>query len=105
MKTENITEILDRLNRDFSLKHITKGDMVHFTVEGIADEFRASILGDECIVSTTEWHEHFSTLEEMEAFMKCLFTGKAEIIVTYRGDKPVSHRTQIIEDNHPQPLC
>jgi hypothetical protein len=70
--------------------------------EGIADEFRASISGDECLVSTREWHEHFSALEETESFMKCLFTGKAKIIVTYRGDRPVSHMAQIATEGRPQ---
>lgn len=102
MKTDNIIETLDRLNRDYPLKYVRKGDEVHFTVEGITDEFWASILADECIVSTKDWHEHFSTLDDMEAFMKCLFIGKAEIILTYRGDKPVSHRTQIVSETGPQ---
>ncbi|MEN6319069.1 MAG: hypothetical protein ABFD82_09990 [Syntrophaceae bacterium] len=104
MKTENIIELLDRINDKYPLRYTIKENMVHFSIEGITDEFRVSVLGDECIVSTAEWHEHFSTLEEMESFMKCLFTGCAEIIVTYRKDKPVSHRTQMIEDGKPKVL-
>ena len=102
MKTDNIIEVLNRLNRDYPLQYVTKGEMVHFTIEGIDDEFRASVLGDECIASTSEWHEHFSNADEMEAFLKSLFEGKAEIIVTYRGNKPVSHRIQIVEEQRPR---
>lgn len=76
--------------------------MIHFTVQGIDEEFRASVLGNECIVSTSEWHEHFASPENMEAFLRCLLAGKAEIVVTYRGDKPVSHRVQIVGGKKPR---
>jgi len=98
MKTEDIIESLNRINNDYRLKYLIKGDMIHFTVEGITDEFLTSIVGDECVISTKDWHEHFSTIEDMEYFMKCLFIGNAEIVVTYRGDKAVSHLIQILEN-------
>jgi hypothetical protein len=96
MMTGKIVEALDRLKQDYPLTHTLNAEMIHFTVEGIDEDFRASALGDECVLSTKAWHEHFSDPEELEAFLRSLFIGKVEIIVTYRGIKAVSHRVQVI---------
>ncbi|MBN2381818.1 hypothetical protein JXQ70_02960 [bacterium] len=102
MNTEAILVILDRVKRDYMLTYSVKGDMVHFTIEGIEDEFKASVLGEECVLSTHEWHEHLSSPAEMESFLRSLLSGRIEIIITYRGNKPVAHRVQRVVDGHVQ---
>jgi len=102
MKTVNTIEVMDRLKRDYLIRYATEQDQVCFTVHGIAEEFRVSVLPDECVVSTADWHEHFSDPEEMESFIRALFTGRAELFVTYRGDTPVSHEIQVIKSGTPE---
>jgi len=65
---------------------------------GIADSFELFTDDDELTLFAESWHEHFSDLEDLERFLNALFAGRLEIVVTYRGDRPVGHRVLVRRD-------
>jgi len=58
----------------------------------IADSFKLFTDDNELTLFADSWHEHFNDIEDLERFLDALFAGRLEVVVTYRGDRPVGHR-------------
>jgi hypothetical protein len=89
------TEAIKRLQHKYgaSSTQTAKGTQLQFP--GIPESFELSTANDEFTLFTSAWHEHFPNVEHLEGFLDGLFSGRVEIIVTYRGETPVGHKVRV----------
>lgn len=93
-----LDEAIAHMKQDYPITDSLSGEVVDIRIAGIADTFRVSVAGGEYTLFTDEWHQHFETAEGLEAFLRYLLTGRARVVVTYRGDRPVAHTIEVIQD-------
>lgn len=99
---DEILATLARIERNYPITIVPDDDLIHVDVEGLHGDFRFSISPSTCAVFTESWHEHFNDSPvDLEALLKGLFSGETQIVVKYRGNTPVAHRTMIIKDDGP----
>ena len=94
---EKIKQVLKRLKFTYPINESYSENEITFTVEGIDDTFHL-VITHECTLYTDYWHEHFSSSEDFENFLYMLFKGVISVILKFRGQKYVGHRTTLIED-------
>jgi len=101
---ENSKALLTKLTSKYPLAILEDGKLIRFNIIGIEEVFRVSDSGKEIIISTESWHEHFgkyNSYEDAIDFFDDLLSGKAYILVKYRGDFPVAHSLhKINKDNN-----
>ena len=102
MNMDEILAILARIEQDYNLTTTVEDDITLVDVEGLHNNFRLSISPETCAVYTDTWHEHYDDPpSNLESLLRALLSGNVHIVVKYRGDKPVSHRVKVIQDNGP----
>jgi hypothetical protein len=84
-------EVAARLREKYSATVREAAPAMKLEFPGIPHAFELSA-DDELTLFTDSWHEHFDSMESLEAFLDDLFTGALQVIVTYRGSRPVAHR-------------
>ena len=91
-------EVAARLRQKYSATVVEtpRGLELHFP--GISDSFELSTANDELTVFHSLWHEHFEDTEALERFLDGLFSGRLEIVITYRGITPVAHKVLARQD-------
>jgi hypothetical protein len=71
---------------------------IHLQFPGVSETFGLSTAHDEFTLFTAAWHEHFPDMDELEGFLGGLFSGRVEIVVTYRGKTAVGHKVRVQKD-------
>jgi len=92
---EQDTDAARRLQQKYaaSANQTPKGIRLRFP--GIAEPFELSTAHEEFTLSTPALHEHFPDMDHLEGFLDGLFSGRVEIVVTYRGETPVGHKVRV----------
>jgi hypothetical protein len=85
-------EVAARLRQKYSATVVETPRGLELRFPGISDFFELSTANDELTVFTQSWHEHLEDIEALERFLDGLFSGRLEIVVTYRGRTPVAHK-------------
>ena len=85
-------EVAARLQQKYSATVVETPRGLELLFPGMSDSFELSTANDELTVFTQSWHEHFEGIDTLERFLDGLFSGRLEIVVTYRGSTPVAHK-------------
>ena len=100
--SEEIWATLARIQEKYPVTTCSEGDLIHLDVDGLKEKFRLSISKKERILFADSWHLHFDDPPiTLDALLKGLFSGTIQIVVKFRGDKPVAQRTKVIQDDGP----
>jgi len=100
---EEVIATLKRLKEKYTFEISSEKDLIHLDVDGLNEKFRLSISPVDHIVFTKIWHEHFDEPPmNLQSLLENLLSGNIQIVVKYRGDTPVSHRTRIIRNDGPK---
>jgi hypothetical protein len=92
------TEAIQRLQRKYAASANQTPKGIHLRFPGVPDSFGLSTAHGEFTLFTSAWHEHFPDLDKLESFLDGLFSGRVEIVVTYRGKTPVAQQIRVRED-------
>jgi hypothetical protein len=84
-------EVAARLRDKFNATVRETGPTMELEFSGVPHAFELAA-DDELTLFTDSWHEHFDSVESLEAFLDGLFAGRLQVIVTYRGGIPVAHK-------------
>jgi hypothetical protein len=82
-------EVIRRLHQKYAATAAETPKGIHLRFPGVPESFELSTAHDELTLFTAAWHEHFSDTDDLEGFLDGLFSGRVEIVVTYRGKRPV----------------
>jgi len=85
-------DITRRFQQRFAATVTNTADGFRLQFPGVSESFELSTEHDEFTVFTSSWHEHFSDIDSLEPFFAGLLSGGVEVVVTYRGQKPVAHQ-------------
>ena len=84
-------EVAARLRKKYGATVREVGRTMQLEFPDVPHAFELSA-DDELTLFTDSWHEHFDSMESFEAFLGGLFAGRLQVIVTYRGTRPVAHK-------------
>jgi hypothetical protein len=105
MKTmsEETEAVLAEMKAQYPINTSEEGNMVHLDVKGTNNDFRLTVSKDENILFTETWHIHFGGHYPLtlKSLLDGLFAGKIQVIVKYRGNKPVGQKVKVIQDDGP----
>ncbi|HBC88531.1 MAG TPA: hypothetical protein DCZ94_16410 [Lentisphaeria bacterium] len=90
-------ESLSNLKSKYPIDILEEGKIIKFKIKGIDEIFRASDSGNEVIISTDKWHEHFgegNSYQDIVLFFDDLFSGRIAVVIKYRGSMAVAHSIQ-----------
>jgi hypothetical protein len=92
------TDAMERLHQKFGATTTRTSKKIQLDFPGVSESFQLSTSDDELILFAETWHEHFPDIDSLENFLDALFSGRVEIIVTYRGKTPVGHQVRVQRD-------
>lgn len=92
------TEVTHRLQEKFGATVTQTPTGIHLQFPGVSEPFELSTAQEEFTIFTATWHEHLPDMDALEDFLDCLFSGRMEIVVTYRGATPVGHQVRVQKD-------
>jgi len=92
------TQIAQRLQERFAATATQTPKGIHLQVPGVSEPFDLSNAHGELILFAAAWHEHFRDVDALEGFLDAVFSGRVEIVVTYRGKTPFGHQVRVQKD-------
>jgi hypothetical protein len=92
------TEAIGRLQQRYAVSATQTPRGIHLQFPGVSETFELSTAHDEFTLLAAAWHEHFQSMDDLEGFLDGLFSGRVEIVVTYRGKTPVGHKVRVQKD-------
>ena len=95
-----ILNSLSELQEEYDIDFERDGNVRRLTMRGINETLSVSDKDSKYTVFTSEWHEHFDEISELESFLRALLSGGIVVLVQYRGKQPVAHQAQMTKDGH-----
>ena len=101
--SDEIQSALTGMKEKYPLTTSEEGDLTHLDVKGTNGNFRLTVSKGESILFADVWHIHFGGHYplSLESLLEGLFAGTIQVIVKFRGDKPVGQKVKIIQDDGP----
>lgn len=106
-ENDGILSALERIEEKYSVTICSEGDPIQLDIDGLREKFHLSISKGEHILFADFWHIHLDDIPpfDPETFLEEFFSGKIQIVVKFRGNKPVAQRINVIDDGKPRCIC